>query len=127
MRQRLPEATADAIVGFLAVVMGWITTEVGRQPWVVYGLLRTSDGLSVGVSASAKRQARASIAGLGDGPAWQQPVQAQTFSEEMLKDSQVTRLADLTKLDAAFHGIRDMDMPATPEAVWKAIAAAKAA
>lgn len=56
---------------------------------------------SVGVSASAKRQARASIAGLGDGPAWQQPVQAQTFSEEMLKDSQVTRLADLTKLDAS--------------------------
>ena len=56
---------------------------------------------SVGVSASAKRQAKASIAGLGDGPAWQQPVQAQTFSEEMLKDAQVTRLADLTKLDAS--------------------------
>ncbi len=26
--------------------IGWITAEVGRQPWVVYGLLRTSDGLS---------------------------------------------------------------------------------
>lgn len=56
---------------------------------------------SVGVTAAAKRQAKASIAGLGDGPAWQQPVQAQTFSEEMLKDAQVTRLADLTKLDAS--------------------------
>ena len=56
---------------------------------------------SVGVTAAAKRQAKASIAGLGDGPAWRQPVQAQTFSEEMLKDAQVTRLADLTKLDAS--------------------------
>jgi cytochrome d ubiquinol oxidase subunit I len=29
--------------GFIAVIAGWITTEVGRQPWVVYGLLRTAD------------------------------------------------------------------------------------
>jgi cytochrome bd ubiquinol oxidase subunit I len=29
--------------GFLAVIIGWFTTEVGRQPWVVYGLLRTAD------------------------------------------------------------------------------------
>ena len=28
--------------GFLAVIIGWFTTEVGRQPWVVYGLLRTA-------------------------------------------------------------------------------------
>ena len=27
--------------GFVAVIAGWITTEVGRQPWVIYGLLRT--------------------------------------------------------------------------------------
>ncbi len=33
-------------LGFLAVVSGWITTEVGRQPWVVYGLMRTRDGVS---------------------------------------------------------------------------------
>jgi cytochrome d ubiquinol oxidase subunit I len=32
--------------GLLAVLAGWITTEVGRQPWVVYGLLRTADGVS---------------------------------------------------------------------------------
>jgi cytochrome bd ubiquinol oxidase subunit I len=32
--------------GFLAVIAGWVTTEVGRQPWVVYGLLRTSDAVS---------------------------------------------------------------------------------
>ena len=31
--------------GFIAVLAGWITTEVGRQPWTVYGLLRTGDSL----------------------------------------------------------------------------------
>lgn len=32
--------------------LGWVSAEVGRQPWIVYGLLRTSDGLSKVVSAS---------------------------------------------------------------------------
>jgi cytochrome d ubiquinol oxidase subunit I len=32
--------------GFAAVLAGWITTEVGRQPFVVYGLLRTADAAS---------------------------------------------------------------------------------
>jgi cytochrome d ubiquinol oxidase subunit I len=32
--------------GFIAVLAGWYTTEVGRQPFTVYGLLRTSDSLS---------------------------------------------------------------------------------
>ena len=32
--------------GFIAVLAGWITTEVGRQPYVVYGLLRTADAAS---------------------------------------------------------------------------------
>ncbi len=32
-------------MGFVAVLAGWITTEVGRQPYTVYGLLRTSDSL----------------------------------------------------------------------------------
>jgi cytochrome bd ubiquinol oxidase subunit I len=31
--------------------LGWISAEVGRQPWIVYGLLRTSDGLSKVVSS----------------------------------------------------------------------------
>src|SRR6476646_7291539 len=30
---------------------GWITAEVGRQPWLVYGLLRTNQGYSANVSA----------------------------------------------------------------------------
>jgi cytochrome bd ubiquinol oxidase subunit I len=32
--------------GFIAVLAGWITTEVGRQPYTVYGMLRTGDSLS---------------------------------------------------------------------------------
>ncbi|MBB3233764.1 cytochrome ubiquinol oxidase subunit I [Phyllobacterium endophyticum] len=38
--------------GFVAVLAGWYTTEVGRQPYTIYGLLRTSDSLSP-VSAPA--------------------------------------------------------------------------
>ncbi|MGB5077359.1 MAG: cytochrome ubiquinol oxidase subunit I [Sphingorhabdus sp.] len=32
--------------GFIAVLAGWITTEVGRQPWTIYGVLRTVDSAS---------------------------------------------------------------------------------
>jgi cytochrome d ubiquinol oxidase subunit I len=32
--------------GFVAVLAGWFTAEVGRQPWVVYGLLRTQDAVT---------------------------------------------------------------------------------
>jgi cytochrome bd ubiquinol oxidase subunit I len=33
-------------LGFIAVWLGWITAEMGRQPWIVYGLMRTSEGVS---------------------------------------------------------------------------------
>jgi cytochrome bd ubiquinol oxidase subunit I len=33
-------------LGFLAVLAGWFTAEVGRQPWTVYGVLRTADAVS---------------------------------------------------------------------------------
>jgi cytochrome bd ubiquinol oxidase subunit I len=33
-------------LGFLAVIAGWTTTEVGRQPWTIYGLMRTVDSVS---------------------------------------------------------------------------------
>jgi cytochrome d ubiquinol oxidase subunit I len=36
---------------FIANTAGWITAEVGRQPWIVYGLLRTEHGFSSHVSA----------------------------------------------------------------------------
>ncbi|WP_341318747.1 cytochrome ubiquinol oxidase subunit I [Paraburkholderia sp. IMGN_8] len=45
--------------GFICLLAGWITTEAGRQPWVVYGVMRTSQSLSpitaqqVGVSLFA--------------------------------------------------------------------------
>jgi cytochrome d ubiquinol oxidase subunit I len=32
--------------GFVAVLTGWFTAEVGRQPWVVWGLLRTADAMT---------------------------------------------------------------------------------
>jgi len=32
--------------GFIAILTGWFTAEVGRQPWVVYGLLRTADAVT---------------------------------------------------------------------------------
>ena len=32
--------------GFIAVLTGWFTAEVGRQPWVVFGLLRTADAVT---------------------------------------------------------------------------------
>src|SRR6516162_1564697 len=35
-----------APIGFVAVVAGWCVTEVGRQPWTVYGLLRTAQSVT---------------------------------------------------------------------------------
>src|SRR5258708_29741051 len=36
---------------YIANTAGWMTAEIGRQPWVVYGLIRTSEGYSKNVSA----------------------------------------------------------------------------
>ena len=36
----------DGPPGLIAILAGWVTTEVGRQPWVVYGLQRTADAVS---------------------------------------------------------------------------------
>lgn len=38
--------------GFIAVLAGWVTAEVGRQPYLVYGLFRTAQGLSPVTGAS---------------------------------------------------------------------------
>ena len=35
-----------APMGFIAIEAGWTVTEVGRQPWVVYGILRTADAVT---------------------------------------------------------------------------------
>lgn len=36
----------------LAIAVGWMFTEMGRQPWIVFKLMKTADGVSPGVSAS---------------------------------------------------------------------------
>ena len=36
---------------YIANTAGWMTAEIGRQPWLVYGLMRTADGYSKLVSA----------------------------------------------------------------------------
>ena len=33
-------------MGFIALEAGWVVTEVGRQPWIIYGVLKTKDALS---------------------------------------------------------------------------------
>jgi cytochrome d ubiquinol oxidase subunit I len=42
----LRASVAMGPAGFVAVICGWIVAEVGRQPYVVYGLLRTADAVS---------------------------------------------------------------------------------
>jgi cytochrome d ubiquinol oxidase subunit I len=55
----LPRALMLALVmcgplGFLALEAGWVVTEAGRQPWVIYGVLRTADAVTParGIGAS---------------------------------------------------------------------------
>jgi cytochrome d ubiquinol oxidase subunit I len=36
----------SGVAAIVAMEAGWITTEVGRQPWIVYGILRTADAVS---------------------------------------------------------------------------------
>jgi cytochrome d ubiquinol oxidase subunit I len=52
MRWLLVLMIALSIVPTVAIYAGWITAEVGRQPWVVQGYLRTADAASGAVSAS---------------------------------------------------------------------------
>lgn len=48
----LMRAFVVAVIGpYLANQAGWVSAEVGRQPWIVYGHLRTADGLSEAVKA----------------------------------------------------------------------------
>ena len=49
----LMKAFVFAVIGpYIANQAGWVSAEVGRQPWIVYGHLRTSEGLSEAVAAS---------------------------------------------------------------------------
>jgi cytochrome d ubiquinol oxidase subunit I len=77
-RKRLPESPwfyrALVIAGPLSVVAlisGWVTTEVGRQPWVVYEVMRTSDAVT-GASGIPVGYATLALVylGVGIGVAW---------------------------------------------------------
>jgi len=52
-RRRLPESVwfwravvAAGPLSLVALIAGWVSTEVGRQPWVVYGVMRTEDAVT---------------------------------------------------------------------------------
>jgi cytochrome bd ubiquinol oxidase subunit I len=77
-RRRLPSSTwfyravlAAGPLSLVALLCGWVTTEVGRQPWIVYDVMRTSEavtgagGIPVGYGALA-----AVYVGLGAAVAW---------------------------------------------------------
>ncbi|HTF45858.1 MAG TPA: cytochrome ubiquinol oxidase subunit I [Pseudonocardia sp.] len=55
-------------LAYIALVAGWVTTEVGRQPWVVYGVMRTGDavtgatGIPVGYGVLAATYALLAVA-----------------------------------------------------------------
>ena len=44
--------TLSILLPYLANQTGWVTAEAGRQPWVVYGILRTVDGVSPSINAN---------------------------------------------------------------------------
>ena len=49
-RQQTPPNTPKMVAlipaGFIALEAGWVVTEVGRQPWIVYHLIRTKDAVT---------------------------------------------------------------------------------
>jgi len=45
-RRLLGALVLSAPLGFLGLEAGWIVTEVGRQPWVIYGVMRTSEAVT---------------------------------------------------------------------------------
>jgi len=51
-RRYLTACVAMIPAGYVAVLAGWTVTEVGRQPWVVYGLMRTRDAVSPSLTGS---------------------------------------------------------------------------
>ena len=35
-----------APLGFIAIETGWVVTEVGRQPWIIYGVMKTAEAVT---------------------------------------------------------------------------------
>ena len=42
----LRTVVAAAPLGFIAIETGWVVTEVGRQPWIIYGVMRTAEAVT---------------------------------------------------------------------------------
>ena len=49
----LPAMISLPLIPLIAIAMGWIFTETARQPWAVFGLIKTADGVSAVVSAGS--------------------------------------------------------------------------
>ncbi len=49
----LKVAVVCSPIGFIALLAGWVTTKSGRQPWVVYGLMRTADAVTPALTGAA--------------------------------------------------------------------------
>jgi cytochrome bd ubiquinol oxidase subunit I len=45
-RRRIQATALAAPMGFIAIEAGWTVTEVGRQPWIIHGVLRTADAVT---------------------------------------------------------------------------------
>lgn len=91
-------------IAFMAAAAAAVCAGGSAHAQVAAGDIASGNSSSlpaITVTAPTERQGRASISGLGDIPSWQAPVQAVTFGREALNNAQVTRLADLTKLDAS--------------------------
>jgi cytochrome bd ubiquinol oxidase subunit I len=77
-RRRLPRprafyaaVAAAGPLSVVALVAGWVTTEVGRQPWVVYGVMRTNDAVTgAGVIPVSYAALWALYLAVGAGTAW---------------------------------------------------------
>ena len=52
-RRFLWVATWATVTPFLMNTAGWMLTEIGRQPWIVQGLMRTEDGVSPSVGSTS--------------------------------------------------------------------------
>ncbi|ESS09540.1 MAG: cytochrome bd-I ubiquinol oxidase subunit 1 apoprotein [uncultured archaeon A07HN63] len=52
----------STLLGIVAVELGWVVTEVGRQPWIIQGVMKTSEGVSPGLTGA---EATLTLAGFG--------------------------------------------------------------
>jgi cytochrome d ubiquinol oxidase subunit I len=94
---------AMAPSGFVAILAGWITTEVGRQPWTVQGLLRTTDSASpiatpaVGTSLAAFMVVYTLVFGFGAFFMLRMMAKPPETHETGPEDDQPTRAAGFTQ------------------------------